>query len=125
MLLSARVSLRFKLIPYTISATLRLTEQHFTGSLGERLLFSCTAGVRVVTDLSGKVTAIWGIDDVPHNIQLTTHAGTLSLKVQPNEVWSVDATGRNATRSRHLQTHARARPSIVRARPGPPRSLLT
>ena len=69
----------------------------FSGSLNGKLLFTCSAGVRVVSDPSGAVVAVVGIDDVRHNnVQLTLSgladeaAMVIELpSVRPNEVWIV------------------------------------
>lgn len=68
----------------------------FVGVVDGVVLFTCTAGVRVITELGGTVTAVAGIDTVPHSIMLTApHPSssvmtTVKLTVHPNEVWAVD-----------------------------------
>ena len=67
-----------------------------------RLIFECSAGVRVVTTVGGAVIAIVGVDDVPHQgVRCTIYSargdggsrgdggiGVSVASVKPNEVWS-------------------------------------
>ena len=48
----------------------------FTGSANGTLLFSCTVGARVVTTLSGEVTALVGITPSTINVTLTVNAAS-------------------------------------------------
>ena len=72
--------------------TLTATKERFTGSLNGKEVFSCTRGVRVVTDLDGKVREVVGIAPGQQTIDLqiagTRHAPT----VKPNQVWGLYGT---------------------------------
>lgn len=78
---------------------LELLATAFSGWTNGELKFNCTPGVRVVTDLEGRVTGLWGINDKPVDVRLELPAVSgprrsrppLSLTVQPNEQW--DLTG--------------------------------
>ena len=74
------------------SYTLRLRGDRFEGSLdGARQLFACSAGVRVVTDLDGQVTEMWGIDTVARQAELNiTGSVPIRVTINPNEVWRID-----------------------------------
>ncbi len=65
----------------------------FMARLNGRELFSCTAGVRVVTDLEGHVREVAGIQPEKQNITLSADAREWKLTVAPNQVWGFD--GRN------------------------------
>ena len=70
----------------------------FEGWVDGHWLFACTAGVRVLTGLAsttGKMpvpTAVWGIDNTTHTIQLRWSSFKLGLRVQPNEEWKIMAS---------------------------------
>ena len=84
--------------------TLRLLHGggRFEGEMDGTLLFSGSAGARVITDLEGRPTHVVGIDTKPHTVQLqfAAHAAALHITVRPNEVWQVDATEAAASRVR-------------------------
>jgi len=72
----------------------------FTAARDEVRLFTCTSGVRVVTDLAGVVTALRGIDNVPHAVVLTRDGlPVVSLNVHPNEQWSLEGGDPKLVRS--------------------------
>ena len=54
-----------------------------------RLVFQCTSGVRIVTDVDGKVLRIVGIAPSAVDVALVAEGKTLKLKVKPNEVYSI------------------------------------
>lgn len=72
--------------------TLTATKDRFTASLNGRESFSCTRGVRVVTDLDGSVREVVGIAPEPQTVALQIAGGRLELIVKPNQVWRLDAT---------------------------------
>ena len=72
--------------------TLTAKKDRFTASVNGRDIFSCTRSVRVVTDLAGNVREIVGIAREPQIVVLQMAAVHLSLTVQPNQVWRLDAT---------------------------------
>ncbi|MCF7956694.1 MAG: hypothetical protein K9M75_12900 [Phycisphaerae bacterium] len=59
----------------------------YTASLNGKELFSSTAGVRVVTDLEGKITEIVGINPTPQSIVLQQANARHQLTVRPNHVY--------------------------------------
>ena len=62
----------------------------FTASVNDRDVFSCTVGVRVVTDLDGGVGEVVGIDSIPHEVTLTVDGTQHQLTVAPNQVCGLD-----------------------------------
>jgi hypothetical protein len=59
-------------------------------SLNGRELFSCTAGVRVVTDGAGVVREVAGIDSEPRHVTLIVGAKRSEINVAPNQVYRLD-----------------------------------
>ncbi len=57
-----------------------------TAHLNGKELFSCTTGVRVVTDLKGKVSQVVGIAPAPQRIVLRAGTTRHDLVVRPNQV---------------------------------------
>jgi hypothetical protein len=70
--------------------TLIAEKGHCTAHLNDRELFSCTAGARVVTDLSGSVREIIGIVPTPQSIEIQTAGVSHKLTVKPNQVSLLD-----------------------------------
>jgi hypothetical protein len=64
-----------------------------------RDVFSCTAGVRVVTNLDGKVIEIVGIQPEKQRVTLNAGSRQWHLTVGPNEVWGVDGVNPKLLRS--------------------------
>ena len=62
----------------------------FTAQLNGRQLFSCTAGVRVVTDLNGTICGLIGIDSQPRRITLGAGNNQFQLTLAPNGVYGPD-----------------------------------
>lgn len=58
----------------------------FQGFVGEQLAFTCTAGVRVVTDLAGKPLEVIGISQETREAKLNVDGRLHSLVVAPNAV---------------------------------------
>jgi hypothetical protein len=56
------------------------------GFVGEQLAFTCSAGVRVVTDLEGKPLEVIGISQETRDVTLSTGAESRRLAVAPNAV---------------------------------------
>ena len=71
--------------------TLTATNDRFTASLNGKELFSCTRGVRVVTDLDGNVREVIGIAPASRAVVLQYAGASRELTVQPNQVWRPDA----------------------------------
>lgn len=71
--------------------TLAAGKDRFTASLNARELFSCTPGVRVVTDLEGNVGEIAGIASSPKPAALQVAGVLREFSVKPNEVWRPNA----------------------------------
>ncbi|HKK19095.1 MAG TPA: hypothetical protein VJ952_10485, partial [Opitutales bacterium] len=61
--------------------------------VGKELVFSCSAGARVITDLSGKVLEVVGAAPEPVRFQLKRNTGMTELLVQPNTVYAIDEEG--------------------------------
>ena len=79
--------------------TLRLHGDKFEGTIDGKMLFVCTAGVRVVTDLGGEVIQLWGIEATTVQAELSRAGRTpQQITVKPNEIWRVGAA--TATRAR-------------------------
>ena len=87
----------------TYTYTQRLGDVNFTLAIGEGEVFSGSrngvqlfeawGGLRVLTDLDGTVTEIWGISDVTRDVGvklLTGSSALLNLTLAPNEEWQVD-----------------------------------
>ena len=77
----------------------------FDGRVDGRWLFSCTAGGRVLTGLASTSdpmpapTAVWGIDNATHVVQLRWSSFELGLTVQPNEEWAIAASASSGLRA--------------------------
>ncbi len=71
--------------------TLTAENDRFTASIGEKDLFSCTRGVRVVTDLAGNVREVVGIAPGPQTVMLQITGTSRKLTVKPNQAWRTDA----------------------------------
>jgi len=72
--------------------TLSAENGKFSGRLNGHEVFSCTRGVRVVTDLEGKVDQIVGIDPLPKPATLHAGAAVLKIVVNPNQTYGIDGT---------------------------------
>lgn len=72
---------------------------NFEAALNGKKLFSCTADVRVVTDLDGNIVHVAGIDSVPRRITLKTASVSCEATVRPNETHALDkgALGKTAS----------------------------
>ena len=66
-------------------------EGRFATSIGDKDVFSCTRGVRVVTDLAGNVREVVGIAPEPQSVVLQIAGVRHELIVKPNQVWRPDA----------------------------------
>ena len=68
----------------------------FTGALDETPLFEAKGGLRVLTDLNGTVTELWGIANTSNTVTVRLAGGgvsaspSLTLTLAPNEEWQVD-----------------------------------
>ena len=80
------------------SWTLVCGKGNFTARLNDRDTFSCTAGVRVVTDLDGKVLEVIGIDTTPQTVTLLEGSAQHQFTVAPNQVYRPDGTLLSAAR---------------------------
>ncbi|MFZ4766651.1 MAG: hypothetical protein ACOYMN_16990, partial [Roseimicrobium sp.] len=70
--------------------TLTTKEGRFTASMGDKEVFSCTRGVRVVTDLAGNVREVVGIAPEAQIVVLQIAGVRHALTVKPNQVWRPD-----------------------------------
>jgi hypothetical protein len=61
----------------------------FSAQVNGKPVFQCTSGVRVVTDLNGKIMLIVGIVPSAVDVTLVAEGKTLTLKVKPNEVYAI------------------------------------
>jgi hypothetical protein len=64
----------------------------FTACVNNRDVFSCTAGVRVVTELDGRVREVVGIDTAPQSVTLNAGNTQSKLTVAPNQIYRADGT---------------------------------
>ncbi len=62
--------------------------RRMTAYCNGRLLFTCTPGVEVLTDLAGTPLQIAGIDQNPAALVFTRDNQTLEATVSPNEIWT-------------------------------------
>ncbi|MHB1485854.1 MAG: MGH1-like glycoside hydrolase domain-containing protein [Saccharofermentanales bacterium] len=60
------------------------------GFINDEEKFCSSDGTRVVTDLSGNVTKIIGIDIVPRKVSLETTGKKYEFDIKPNEVFMID-----------------------------------
>jgi hypothetical protein len=67
-------------------------QEVFTARLNNREVFSCTAGVRVVTDLEGKVCEVVGIDSVRRSVVLRVGGFRHKFNARPNQVYQLDGS---------------------------------
>jgi len=74
------------------SWTLNCNKGRFHASLNDRELFSCTAGVRVVTDNENKVREVVGIDSVQRPVILDAGGIQYDLVVQPNQTYRLNGS---------------------------------
>jgi len=62
----------------------------FTARCSGRDIFSCTAGVRVMTTFAGKVQEVAGIDSVPQSVTLRTDGNPYVFTIAPNQIYQLD-----------------------------------
>ena len=68
----------------------RLTAKHgaMSAFCNNRLLFSCTPGVEILTDMAGTPLQLVGIDEKPVPVVFTQGKYTGRITIAPNEVWT-------------------------------------
>jgi hypothetical protein len=66
----------------------------FAGRINGRTIFTCSTGVRVVTDLEGVAQAIIGIDQIDHEVTLHLGKVTHAVKIKPNQIFLFSGNGR-------------------------------
>jgi len=71
------------------SLALRNDGETFAGTINGKEIFSCAAGVRVVTDMDGDIAEIVGIDTETRRITLRSGIGHWEITVAPNEVYGL------------------------------------
>ena len=71
--------------------TLTATKDRFTGSLNGKQVFSCARGVRVVTDLDGRVREVVGISPKKQSVALQFQNQQRQFAITPNQIWGVDS----------------------------------
>ena len=64
----------------------------FRGFAGDSLLFTCTAGTRVVTDLDGNLLEVVGISPESQSIELKVAEEKRKITVEPNAVHKLPST---------------------------------
>ena len=69
--------------------TLSAEEGQLTGSLNDRKCFTCSSGVRVVTDLDGKVLEMVGIAPGEQQVRLQAGSEQWECEVASNQVIQV------------------------------------
>lgn len=70
--------------------TLRNDGRVFTGVVNGENKFTCSAGVRIYSDMEGNPLRIIGIDTVPHTVSFKSPLYSHSIEVSPNQIWSLD-----------------------------------
>jgi len=55
-----------------------------TGYINKKKIFSCTAGVRIVTNKNGQLIEVIGIDEISHSIVLKWNKETYNASIIPN-----------------------------------------
>lgn len=70
--------------------TQEAAKDRLTASINGKELFSCTRGVRIVTDLDGRIREIVGISPDPQAVVLQVDGKSHELTVKPNEIWRID-----------------------------------
>jgi len=70
--------------------TMDAKTDRFSASLNGKELFSCTRGVRIVTDAHGKIREVIGISTRPQAVLLQVGNRRHAFTVKPNEVWILD-----------------------------------
>jgi hypothetical protein len=72
---------------------LRLKDGRFDGLMDGRKIFTCSANVRVATDLSGRPIKIIGISPKPQTATIELGSAHQTLTVEPNHTYGPDASG--------------------------------
>lgn len=70
--------------------TLACEKGQFTARCNDREVFSCTAGVRVVTDMEGNVREVVGIESAPQSVVLRAGSNRYEFTMTPNQVRQID-----------------------------------
>ena len=73
--------------------TVRLKDGRFDGLIDGPRVFTCSANVRVVTDLSGRPLKVVGISPVPRKATIQSGSSSQTLAVAPNQIYALDASG--------------------------------
>ena len=73
--------------------TLRLDDRGLTGGIDGREVFVCSAGVRVVTDLSGQPVRIVGISPKQQEVAIRWGSSQQTLTVRPNQTYILNRSG--------------------------------
>lgn len=71
----------------------RFNDGRFDGLIDGRRIFTCSANVRVVTDLSGRPHNIVGISPKPQKVTISWGSSRQTLTVAPNQTYVLDASG--------------------------------
>jgi hypothetical protein len=66
----------------------------FAGRINGRTVFTCSTGVRVVTDLDGVPQKIIGIDQIEHNVTLHVGKAAYAIKIKPNQEFHFSGSGK-------------------------------
>jgi len=69
---------------------LQMKEGQFDGCVDGCTMFTCSAGVRVVTDLSGRPVEVVGIHPEPRDVTLRWGSSTQTWTVQPNRTYTLN-----------------------------------
>jgi hypothetical protein len=83
--------------------TLTSSQGEITGSRNGSEVFRCTAGVRIVTDLTGSVIALVGIAQVPQKVRVQVGASHHEMTVVPDQVVKIDTSMPTGFVSRPLE----------------------
>ncbi len=72
---------------------LRMKDGRFEGLVDGRQMFTCSANVRVVTDLGGRLTRVVGISPEPQRVTVGLGPAARTRTVAPNQTFDIDAAG--------------------------------
>ncbi len=73
--------------------TLQLKNGRFDGTIDGKKIFTCSANVRVVTDMEGNLLKVVGISPETQQVTLEWGGKKQNLTVSPNQVYCTDAFG--------------------------------
>jgi len=70
---------------------LKLRRSTLSAFIDGREMFTVSTGVRVVSDLEGKVISVVGVDQQPVDVSIPQSGNLIKAKVASNEVWNLES----------------------------------